>query len=311
MVKISVVIPTYNCMDVLCRCLDSLAVRDGCGKYEVIVVDDGSTDGTVALLRKRAEHFPGELRFFDQEHRGPATARNLGVRNSSGSTVLFLGADMLADGALLREHLDSHERNPEDNVAVLGHIAWAPGIRITPFLRWLEHGAQFGYPLIRDDTDVPCRFFYSSNLSVKREFLLKYGLFDEDFPNAAFEDFELGYRLSKAGLRIMYNPHAVAYHDHRIDQKGFAGRSRRAGEALRIVHRKHPELAAEYRPPDTHFLKRAIALSVWHIPQGAAGLLPEAFLSACYLYMVARFMHSGYSGEGRGTGGGTSGQPGD
>jgi hypothetical protein len=210
---------------------------------------------------------------------------------------LFLGADTIADGALLREHLDWHERHSEENVAVLGHIAWAPGIRITPFLRWLEHGAQFGYPLIQDHTDVPHRFFYSSNISLKTGFLLKHGLFDEDFPHAAFEDFELGYRLSKAGLTIMYDPKAVAYHDHVMDQKGFASRSRRAGEALRILHRKHPELAGEYRPPDSQFLKHAVALLVWNIPQAVAGLLPKRFLHACYLYIVARFMHSGYSAE--------------
>jgi len=308
MVKISVVIPTYNCSEVLSRCLDSLAAHARRGECEVIVVDDGSTDGTEALLSERADRFPAELRFLHQDHRGPAAARNLGVRNSNGGIVLFLGADMIGDGVLLGEHLDWHERQPEDNVAVLGHIAWARGIRITPFLRWLERGAQFGYPLIQDHTDVPYRFFYSSNISLKRGFLLKHDLFDEDFRHAAFEDFELGYRLSKAGLRIMYDPKAVAYHDHVMDQKGFARRSRRAGEALRVVHRKHPELGSEYRPPDSQFLKHAVALLVWNIPQAAAGLLPKRFLYACYLYMVARFIDSGYSDEGRDTGREASGE---
>lgn len=299
MAKISVVIPTYNCREVLSRCLDSLAAHARRGECEVIVVDDGSTDGTEAVLREWADRFPAELRVFRQDHRGPAAARNLGVRKSNGASVLFLGADMIADGVLLAEHLNWHERHPEENVAVLGHITWARGIRITPFLRWLEYGAQFGYPLIQDHTDVPYRFFYSSNVSVKKGFLLKHGLFDEDFPHAAFEDFELGYRLSKAGLRIVYDPKAVAYHDHVIDQKGFASRSRRAGEALRILHGKHPELAGDYRPPDSQFLKRVVARIVWNIPQAAAELLPKGFLAACYLYMVARFMHAGYSTEGR------------
>ena len=299
MVKISVVIPTYNCREVLGRCLDALAGHDRRGECEVIVVDDGSTDGTQDLLRGRADRFPAELRFFHQDHRGPAAARNLGVKNSTGGSVLLLGADMIADGALLGEHLDWHERHPEETVAVLGHIAWARGIPTTPFLRWLEHGAQFAYPLIQDPTDVPYRFFYSSNISLKKGFLLKHGLFDEDFPHAALEDFELGYRLSKAGLRIIYDPKAVAYHDHLMDQMGFARRSRLAGEALCILHRKHPELAGEYRPPDSHLLKRAVALLVWNLPQVAAGLLPMRFLSACYLYMVAQFMHSGYSAKSR------------
>jgi hypothetical protein len=95
----------------------------------------------------------------------------------------------------------------------------------------------------------------------------------------------------------VYNPRAVAYHDHVIDQKGFARRSKRAGAALRIVHRKHPELANEYRSPDRQFVKYAVALLVWKIPQAVAGLLPERLLDACYLHMVARFMHCGYSVE--------------
>ncbi len=295
MVKISVVIPAYNCKDVLSSCLESLAAQGRRGEYEVRVVDDGSTDGTELLVRKLADCFPADLRLFRQNHRGPATARNLGVRNSNGGSVLFLGADMIADGGLIGEHIDWHERHPAENVAVLGHISWARGIRITPFLQWLEQGAQFGYPLMQDPMDVPYRFFYSSNISLKRGFLLTHGLFDEDFPHAAYEDFELGYRLSKAGLRIMYAPKAVAFHDHLIDQNGFARRSRLAGEALQILHRKHPELAGEYHRPDSHFLKRVVALIVWNIPQAAAGFLPKGFLSACYLYMVARFMHSGYT----------------
>lgn len=299
MVNISVIIPAYNCGRVLARCLDALYVQDHARLCEVIIVDDGSGDGTETTVKEKAGLFRGKLKFFRQEHRGPAAARNLGVRNSSGDIALFLGADMVADAGLLEEHLARHDARPEENVAVLGHISWAPEIRLTPFLKWLEEGPQFAYPLIRDPNDVPYRFFYSSNISLKRRFLLEKGLFDEDFPSAAFEDTELGYRLTKEGLRVVYDPKALVFHEHLVDQKSFEERSRLAGRSLKILLGKHPELVGELQPRPRRPIIKMIASIAWGIPQPLARFVPKMFLYPCYQYMVACFMDAGRSDAGR------------
>ena len=100
---------------------------------------------------------------------------------------------------------------------MLGYVTWSPEIKVTPFMRWLERGGpQFKYWTINNPQNVSWRHLYTANISFKRQFLLEDGFFDEDFPNAAYEDTELGYRLHQRGLRIVYNKRAVAYHYHAI-----------------------------------------------------------------------------------------------
>ncbi len=298
MAKISVVIPAYNCKDAMIKGIDALFSAKSADGHEVIVVDDGSTDGTKEALSAKAAISHGKLRSLSQNHLGPAAARNLGIKNAGGDIILLLGADTIADDRLITSHLDGHEQYPQKNTAVLGHIAWATGIRLTPFLKWLEQGAQFGYPVIKDPGNVPYDFFYSSNISLKKSFLIENGLFDEDFPYAAYEDIELGCRLSKAGLRIVYDPAAIAYHDHIMDQESFALRSRRTGESLKVFHDKHPELKAGYRSPKGKVLELAVSALVWKVPQALAWMVPKKLLYGCYGHMISRFVYDGYSSAG-------------
>jgi glycosyltransferase involved in cell wall biosynthesis len=241
MPAVSVVIPTYQRMDVLPEVLDALSGQRGAPPFEVVVVDDGSRDGTAEFLRGWRGAL--DLRVLRQDNSGPARARNLGVTEARGELVAFLGDDTVPEPGWLAAHLAAHAARPERRpLAVLGYTGWHPRMRLTPFLRYInEHGLQFGYALIADPERVPFNFFYTSNLSLPRELLLAEP-FDLGFPYAAWEDIELSYRLQRHGLALVYEPQARVAHLHPTDFARFTARQQKAGEAAVVFWRLHPEL---------------------------------------------------------------------
>jgi glycosyltransferase involved in cell wall biosynthesis len=239
--EVSVVIPTHNRLEALAEVLAALVRQEGAPPFEVVVVDDGSTDGTADWLRSRDFALP--LRVLTQENRGPAAARNTGVAVAAGRWVAFLGDDTVPAVGWLAAHRAAHRRHGDPPaLAVLGYTGWHPRMRLTPFLRYInEHGLQFGYALIGDREDVPFNFFYTSNISLPRDLLLAEP-FDLRFPYAAWEDIEVSYRLKKRGLRMIYEPAAEVAHDHPTDLARFAVRQERAGYCAVVFYRLHPEL---------------------------------------------------------------------
>jgi glycosyltransferase involved in cell wall biosynthesis len=244
LIEISVVIPTYNRRAILLRSLRALQQQTlQRTHYEVIVVDDGSSDGTDAVVRRQAE-----VRFFRQpRNRGPAAARNIGVRNAQGQYVLFLGDDIIAPPDLLAQHLKEHLQVRDPSVAVLGRVIWSRADEITPFMRYVVEKdftlAQSRYDAILDPDHATFHHFYTSNVSLRRDFLLQGGLFDEDFRFAYGEDTELGYRLLRHGLRIIYRKHLVAEHVHATSYASARQRARIAGGVALLMASKHGELA--------------------------------------------------------------------
>jgi glycosyltransferase involved in cell wall biosynthesis len=239
--KFSVVIPTYRRPDTLFQVLEALAVQAGAPDFEVVVVDDGSGDETVGRLS--AYRPPHAFRFLTQENAGPAAARNRGVCEAGGETILFLGDDTVPEAELLSVHARAHGEKRPYPVAVLGYTTWPRGLKVSPFLHHInEYGLQFGYGLIENPEAVPFNFFYTSNVSLPRDLLIEAGLFDTSFPHAAWEDIEVAYRLMQRGMRMLYRPGAVARHHHDITFASFRRRQERAGEAAAIFYEKHPEL---------------------------------------------------------------------
>lgn len=243
-VYLSVIIPTYNRRDILFKCLGALMDQTCKEIYEVLVIDDGSTDRTKELVESIARNSPYILRYFKQEHKGPAAARNVGIKNAQGEIILFIGDDIIATPTLLEEHSNWHRRYPDDNVAVLGYVSWSPEIEITPFMQWLENGGpQFAFWQVKGKVQVDTQnYFYTSNLSLKRKFLLdNNGFFDEEFPYAAYEDIELGHRLKKAGMILKYNREAVGYHYHYTSLDAACQRKIKVGESSGVLAKKLTE----------------------------------------------------------------------
>ena len=235
-------VPTYERMDVLPEVLDALEAQERAPEFEVIVVDDGSRDGTAEFLERRAARGgSGALRVVTQSNQGPAAARNAGVQQARGQLVAFLGDDTVPDIGWLSRHVAGRAAH-EETVAVIGYTGWHERMRLNPFLRYInEYGLQFGYALIDDPRDVPFNFFYTSNLSLERQLLLEEP-FDTGFPYPAWEDIEVSYRLKRSGLTLRYEAQAVVRHDHPTDLVRFAVRQEKAGYCAVVFHQRHPEL---------------------------------------------------------------------
>jgi len=234
----SVVIPTYNRLDMLLRVLDALEAQVDAPPFEVIVINDGSTDDTARVMAQRKG-----ITFRTQPNGGPGRARNHGVSLANGTFVVFIGDDTVPEPRFLAEHARVHaEANGDPLVACLGYTGWPEGERVTAFMDYInDYGLQFGYKLIEDGAVVPFNFFYTSNISIDRN-LLAAQPFDTTFPSAAWEDIELAYRLDAQGLKIHYNARAVTRHYHPMSVDSFSRRQYTVGKSGAIFYQKHPEL---------------------------------------------------------------------
>jgi glycosyltransferase involved in cell wall biosynthesis len=241
----SIVIPTYNRLEMLVRVLEALDSQEDPPSFEVVVVDDGSSDGTAESLERleREQRYGYPLVRYTQPNGGPGRARNRGVEMASGRIVVFIGDDTVPEPRFLREHARVHEQHGGDRwIACLGYTGWPEDGKVTPFMEYInDYGLQFGYRLIEHDTVVPFNFFYTSNISIERSLLLEHP-FDTSFPSAAWEDIELAYRLDHLGLRIHYNEHAVTRHHHPTSVSSFARRQFTVGRSGAVFFEKHPEL---------------------------------------------------------------------
>lgn len=241
--EFSVVIPTHNRSEVLFEVLKALEVQAGAPEFEVVVVDDGSSDGTAEMMERLAT--PLALKYVRQDNRGPAAARNRGVLEARAPRVAFLGDDTVPEPGWLAAHREAHRRlGDRGTQAVIGYTRWHRRLRQTAFLRYInEHGLQFGYSLIHDPNNVPFNFLYTSNLSLAKQMLLDEP-FDLRFPHAAWEDIEASYRMFHRGLKLAYASDAVVEHDHPTDLKRFADRQEKAGYSAVVFYRLHPELGS-------------------------------------------------------------------
>jgi glycosyltransferase involved in cell wall biosynthesis len=255
---ISVIIPTYNREASLKKALTSFSRQTyPHDKFEIIVVDDGSTDATESVVRQLQNEMPYALRYFKQPNSGPGSARNEGIRQARSSVILFTGDDILPKEDLLEQYLEIH--NKQAGVAVLGFIEWSREIMATDFMNFLApDGFQFRYGSIKDADDCDFRHFYTSNISLAKKWFSQ-DSFDEDFPYAALEDTELAYRLKNKGLKIILNKKAVGYHHHFISPEEFYNKMRAVGYCASILLKKHPELRSIFLPVDILFA-RIIAL---------------------------------------------------
>lgn len=209
MVYISVVIPTYNRKPILTKCLDALERQQvpeelANGGYEVVVVDDGSTDGTVQWLQAEAELYP-HVRLFEQEHGGPSAARNLGVEQAKGDIIIFIDSDLVVTEVFLAAHLTALRQGKRnlrsDRLFTYGRVI---------------NTANFDNPTAEPYkiTDYSAAYFATGNVAIARKWLLAAGLFDTGFQLYGWEDLELGVRLKKLGLTLVKCPEAVGYHWH-------------------------------------------------------------------------------------------------
>ena len=205
----SVVIPTYNRLSILQKCLKALENQrltddSAIEGYEIVLVDDGSTDGTLAWLKKNAAVVP-RVRSLCQNHAGPAAARNLGVEAAKGDFIIFIDSDLVVTENFLQAHAEGLRQGQltygSDRVFTYGQV-----INTCNF----DNPTAEPYKI----TDFSAAYFATGNVAIARHWLEDAGLFDTRFQLYGWEDLELGVRLKQLGLKLIKCPSAVGYHWH-------------------------------------------------------------------------------------------------
>ena len=234
---ISVVIPTYNRLPILRKCLDALEkqyLNNEIHNFEIVIVDDGSTDGTVDWLRNNIETYP-HLKIFEQSHGGPAQGRNFGVEKSKGELIVFIDSDLIVDRYFLKNHLESlltaWKKLRSRKCFTYGSV-----INTSNF----ENPNSEPFKL----QDLSWAYFATGNVAIDKKVLEISGLFDTSFHLYGWEDLELGERLRNMGVKLIKCPKAIGYHWHpalALDQipKLIRIEKERAKMGL-VFYRKHP-----------------------------------------------------------------------
>jgi glycosyltransferase involved in cell wall biosynthesis len=306
--ELSIIIPTYNRKEILVSTLHSLQHQKNIlwETIEVIIIDDGSSDGTFSEIEKKKNNYPFDLHLFHQENQGQGNARNLALQHAHGDIILFMGDDIIFQQNALEEHVKVHRHYPQDTVACLGYTTWHPDLVVTPFMYFLEHGGpQFNYPKLERtcpviDTRLGLRrasywYFYTSNISLKKN-ILTGEHFEHGYTSYGWEDIDFGYKLSKEkGLDILYNKNAIGYHYHIISDDSFAQRMRSNGKNALLFHQRYPEVPVL----PTGIKKVIFQLLALSITLNTLSLLSNMLPSVRYWYYYAqskRYFFEGIKG---------------
>jgi glycosyltransferase involved in cell wall biosynthesis/GT2 family glycosyltransferase len=260
--RVSVVIPTFNRIDRLRRVLEGLAAQSPTGPFEVIVVSDGSTDGTDEYLRGMNTPIP--VIALAQENRGPSAARNRGVAAASGEIVLFIDDDVIPEPGLVAAHVDAHDQASRPTV-VIGPMMTPDDATLSPWVLWEQHQLYKQYDaMARGDYEPTFRQFYTGNASLPRQSFVDAGGFDTRLRRA--EDVELAYRLHANGLQFAFVPSAEGkHHAERSFESWLRTPSEYGRNDVGFIRNGQqwlgPAFAVELggRNPATRFLARSVA----------------------------------------------------
>jgi GT2 family glycosyltransferase len=208
----TIVIPTHDRSATLRQTLVALsAVDHPAGRWEAVVVDDGSRDATPDVLAEWEAKRPGVFRHVRQDNAGAAAARNRGAREARGRFLLFIDNDIHVPSGFVARHLDVLTAHP--GCWVVGRVTHPAALRGSAFGRYRDdawesfHRAHAAAGVAETDGMT------AANLALPAEDFRRLGGFDESFTIASSEDWDLGFRARAAGIRILYDPENVVVHD--------------------------------------------------------------------------------------------------
>jgi len=207
--KLSVVLPTYNRLARLKQVLSGFEKQTyPLSDFEVIVVSDGSSDGTDEYLK--TIETPLHLTFIAQKNQGVSVTRNRGVAEATGEIIIFIDDDTVPKPEFVAEHLRLHDTYAGD-VVVLGTVLPPPDFSLTPWSQWEQDKLlQLYEKLATSSVEMSARYYFSGNSSLPRRLILDCGGFDPNFRRA--EDVEFGYRLAERDVQFLFNEQAAGYH---------------------------------------------------------------------------------------------------
>ncbi|QWR78565.1 glycosyltransferase [Candidatus Magnetomonas plexicatena] len=200
MLKASVIVPAFNAEKTIKDCITALTEQSfNKDDYEIIVVDDGSTDKTAEIIQTLP------VKYISKPNGGPASARNLGAKEAKGEIILFTDSDCVATPEWLAEML-----KPFSDLTVKA----VKGVYRTPLKSLTARFAQIEfeerYEMLKKAPSIDMIDTYSA--AFRKDVFEHVGGFDESFPVANNEDTELSYKLSSMGLKMVFNPDAIVNH---------------------------------------------------------------------------------------------------
>lgn len=245
----SVIVPTFNQAARSTLAVQSLLAQESKQPYEVLVVDNNSTDDTQDRIQRLREHAPRTLRYLFEKHQGASLARNAGIRAARGDILAFIDDDAVAQPGWLDALAETYQMRPD---------AWCVGGKIVLDLPedlpvWFDVGSPdlLSY-LGRLDLGTATierhypNYLHGANFSVRRDALDRVGLFDPALGPAGrsrfeSEEIELCWRMQEAGGRVYYCGGAVVTHsvpDARLSKRYFRRRAHWSGRTWALLDRK-------------------------------------------------------------------------
>lgn len=235
---ISVVIPAFNRENSLSKCLESLFRQDySKNLFEIIVVDDGSTDDTAQLVNKLAQGY-SNIRYFYQSNKGPAAARNLGMLQAKADIVAFTDTDCILSLPWVKNMVEAHKLS--EDIAVIGGLTTVSPNNIKAMVsQSLSDGAI--QMAIGGKQEII--FFPTCNVSIKKKYLNE--KFNEFFQFPAGEDLEFFWRLFKKSNKFVYKQDIKVFHDCHPNFVSFLKQAYLYGRGnylAQYLHKNHPLL---------------------------------------------------------------------
>jgi glycosyltransferase involved in cell wall biosynthesis len=205
--KVTIIIPTYNCLEKLSRALQSVEKMDfPPDNYEAIVVDDGSSDGTGEYVKDLMGRTKINLHYVYQENRGPAAARNAGIRRAKGKYLLIIDSDCFVDRNILKHYL---KHFPDETLGGVGGNVLPDSDNL--IAEYLDYTGVWRPGTVNGEIT----YLVTANAFFLKEAVITAGYFDEDFRLPGGEEPELCHRMKKKGYRFKYDENAVVMHSHR------------------------------------------------------------------------------------------------
>jgi glycosyltransferase involved in cell wall biosynthesis/GT2 family glycosyltransferase len=235
----TIIIPTFNRWDALEETLAALARADyPANRWEVIVVDDGSTDDTEASIGRWIEQAAIQVRYVRQTNSGPAAARNRGALEARGDALIFIDNDILVKPDFVRAHVDALAAHP--GCWVMGRVVHPPELRRTAFGRYRDSVWEAFHEAHTDERVSETSGMTAANVSMPAADFHRLGGFDEDFTIASCEDCDLGIRARQAGIRVVYDPRIIVLHnDWAVSLDRFCERQRLYSISDALLWRKY------------------------------------------------------------------------